>query len=58
METAFRYVEEEGVIGSQEVEYRQEAEGEALSEAGYRGGEDQCEQNEQVGEGVQEDEGL
>ena len=56
MEAAFRHVEEEGVIGGEEVERRQEAEGERLSEGGYRGDENQCGQNEYVGEGIQEDE--
>ena len=58
MEIAFRHVKEEGVIGSEEVERRQEAEGEGLSEGGYRGDEDQCRQNEYVGESIQEDERL
>jgi hypothetical protein len=58
MEAAFRHVEEEGVTGSEEVECRQEAEGEGLSEGGYRGDEDQCGQNEYVGESIQEDERM
>ena len=58
MEAAFRHVEEEGVIGSEEVEHRQEAEGKGLSEAGYRGDEDQWGQNEYVGESIQEEERL
>jgi len=56
MEAAFRHVEEEGVIGSEEVECRQEAEDEGLWEGGYRGDEDQCGENEYVREGIQEDE--
>ena len=56
MEIAFRHVEEEGVIGSEEVERRQEAEGEGLSEGGPGGDEDQCGENEYVGESIQEDE--
>jgi len=58
MEAAFRHVEEEGVIGSEEVECRQEAEAEGLSESGYRGDEDQCGQSKYVGESIQEDERL
>ncbi len=38
MEAAFRHVEEEDVIGNEEVEHRQEAEGEGLPEGGYLGG--------------------
>ena len=41
MEAAFRHVEEEGVIGSEKVEGRQEAQGEGLLEGGYRGDERQ-----------------
>jgi len=51
-------VEEEGVTGSEEVECRQKAEGEGLSENGYRGDEDQCGQNEHVGESIQQDERI
>ena len=49
-------MKEEGVIGGEEVERRQEAEGEGLSEGGPEGEEDQCGENECVGESVQEDE--
>jgi hypothetical protein len=49
-------MKEEGVIGSEEVERRQEAEGEGLSEGGYRRDEDQCGENECIGERIQEDE--
>jgi len=55
MKAAFRHVEEEGVIGSEEKEHRQEAECESLPEGGYRGNEDQYGQNEYVGESIQED---
>jgi len=58
MEIAFRHVKEESVIGSEEVECRQEAEGEGLSEGGPEGDEDQCGENEYVGESIQEDERL
>jgi hypothetical protein len=58
METAFRHVKEESVIGNEEVERRQETEGESHSESGYRGGEDQYGENEYVGESIQQDEGL
>jgi hypothetical protein len=36
-------MEEEGIIGSEEIERRQEAEGEGLSEGGPNGDQDQCE---------------
>jgi hypothetical protein len=58
MKIAFRHVKEESVIGSEEVERRQEAEGEGLSEGGPDGDEDQCGENEYVGESIQEDERL
>jgi len=51
-------VKEESVIGSEEVECRQEAEGDGLSEGGPEGDEDQCGENEYVGESIQEDERL
>jgi len=55
MKMAFRHVKEEGVIGSEEVERWQKAEGEGLSEGGPKGDEDQCGENECVGESIQED---
>ena len=58
MEASFRHVEEEGVIGCEKVERRQEAEGEGLSEGGPEWDEDQCGQNDYVGERIQEDERL
>jgi hypothetical protein len=58
MEAALGHVEEESIIGSEEIERRQEAEGEALSKCGYREGEEQYGQNEYVGESIQEDERL
>ena len=58
MKVAFRHVEEEGVIGSEKVERRQEAEGEGLAEAGCGGDEDQHGKNEYVGESIQGDERL
>jgi hypothetical protein len=58
VEAAFRQVEEEGVIGSQEIEHRQMAEGEGLSEGCCRRDEDQWGHNEYVGESIQEEEGL
>jgi hypothetical protein len=56
MEAAFRHVEEEDVIRSKEVEHRQKAECEGLSEGGPKGDEDQCGHNEYVRESMQEDE--
>ena len=56
MEIAFRHVKEEDVMGNEEVERWQEAEGEGLSEAGPKGDEDQCGENDDVGESIQEDE--
>jgi hypothetical protein len=42
MEIAFRHVKEEGVIGSEEVERGEEAEGEGLSQGGSIREENQC----------------
>ena len=56
METLFRHVEEEGVIGSEEVECRQDAEGKGLSEGGPQRDEDQYGEHEYIGESTQEDE--
>jgi len=58
MKAPFRHVEEKNVIGNEEVERRQETEGKSPSKGGYRGGKDQYEENEYVGESIQKDERL
>jgi hypothetical protein len=62
MEAAFRHMEKEGVIGSEEKEHRKEAQSEGLSKGGgsgdHRRGKDQRQQNEYAGESIQEDERL
>jgi hypothetical protein len=58
MEAAFRHVEEKKVIGSEEKERWQEAEGEGLSEGGCRRDEDQWGKNECIGESIQQEKRL
>jgi hypothetical protein len=55
MKITFRHVKEKGVIRSQKIYRRQEAEGEGFSEGEPKGDEDQCGKNEYVWESIQED---